>query len=131
MYIYVYIYTYKKYFVGSKSFQWLFMNVPLIAETCERPYCQKNARKCYLACYVIAYCSQHCKDLDKHAHKNEYHLVKIRMITRRGISKNVYFLHMFMMILSGKCLAEMHPAAQFEATKKMVSSNKKQPPKKD
>jgi len=123
-YINIYIYAYKKKFVASKSFYWLFIDVPLIAETCERPCCQKNAKKCCSACHVIAYCSQNCEDLDKHAHKNECHLVKIRMITRRGISKKVYFQHMPMMLLSGKCLAEIYPAAQFEVTKKMVSTNK-------
>jgi len=98
--------------------------VPLIVETCERPYCQKNAKKCCSACHVIENCSQNCEDLDKYAHKNKYHLVKIRMITRRRIFKKVYFWHMLMMILSRKCLTKIYPAAEFEAIKKMVSTNK-------
>jgi len=41
IYIYVYIHT------------GLFIDVSLIVETCERPWCQKNAEKCHSVCHFI------------------------------------------------------------------------------
>ena len=119
MYIYI-----QKIFCWFEIFLLAFYRRAIDAETCERPWYHRNAEKCRSVCHVIACCSQNCKDLDKYTHKNECHIVQIRMIARRGISKKVYFQHMPMMLLSGKCLAEIYPAAQFEVTKKMVSTNK-------
>jgi len=100
--------------IMKSLFYWLFLDVPVLAERCERPGCNNEAKECCPACHAVAYCSQTCQDSDKDSHKNECYLMKVRMITRAGISKKVYFRHMLMMLLSGKCLSQLYPVGTIE-----------------
>jgi len=97
--------------VIKSLFCWIFADMPVLAQRCERPGCNNEAQQNCPACHVLAYCSQACQDSDKDSHKNECYLIKVRMITRAGISKKIHFRHMLMMLLSGKCLSKLYPGA--------------------
>jgi len=83
---------------------WLLSDIPLTAQTCERPGCAEKATTPCKYCNVLVYCSDGCCGKDRLLHGPQCQLAIIRNVVRRGISQQVHIAHVLQMIFAGFCL---------------------------
>jgi len=90
---------------------WLLSDIPMPAQTCERPGCAEKATVTCKYCNVTVYCSDGCCGKDRPLHGSQCHLAVIRNIMRRGISQQVHIAHVLQMIFAEFCLRKHYGTA--------------------